>query len=74
MENDLKAVLEVLAEEFDKSAWQAEMTSRVGRTTKEYRARWLGRQAQSKQCADEIRDLMARLDAGEEAFPWRKDK
>ena len=39
MENDLKAVLEVLAEEFDKSAWQAEMTSRVGRTTKEYRAR-----------------------------------
>ena len=56
-----KAVLEKLAEELDYMAWQAEATSTIGRTNKEYRAHWTGRSAGSNLCAETVRKLAASL-------------
>lgn len=56
---DTKAVLEKLAEELDFMAWQAEASSTIGRTNKEYRTRWMGRSEGSKSCAETVRKLAA---------------
>lgn len=66
--NDIKTVLDELAKELDFMAWQAEASSTIGRKRKELREHWLGRSAGTKLCAETVRKLSARLEAGEAAF------